>query len=576
MHSDRIALLYDDSAYVETLKRPDRAPPGGPAGLMGRQVAGKEFLDAYVTSGSWNECVALVANRASRESLAHFCRSHPAWGLRPRRVEVVDLANFHRRFFPEPPARQLYLPCPPDPKYAWARQHGGPGSFALSGVTHTICSANVIQIFCEMVTAPFEPFDTLICTSQAAVDVVRAVTDTYAAYLRERHGGDPRLRLNLARIPLGVDTVKYRPPTAEERAAQRKALQVADDEVAVLFVGRLSFHAKAHPYPMFHGVAEAARQTGQKVHLLLAGWAANESILRAFQDGARAFAAGLRVTFLDGTRPDIRYGIWKAADVFTSLSDNIQETFGLVIVEAMASGLPVVASDWNGYRDLVRDGETGLLVPTLMVQDATIDSTARLLVGEVNYDHFLGETNQAVTVDPAAATAAYARLLGDPALRARLGAAGRERALAVFDWAHVVKAYEALWGDQERERQAFAARLPAAGTHRGPALYPTPEASFAGYPTRLLGGADFVQTAPGAEERLSVLLSLPLTNYAERGRSTDPAFLRALLAAARTSCALTELDHVARKAGVPFPAGRASAAWLLKYGLLRRATGPAT
>ena len=41
--------------------------------------------------------------------------------------------------------------------------------------------------------------------------------------------------------------------------------------------------------------------------------------------------------------------------------------FGLVIVEAMASGLPVVATDWNGYRDLVAHGDSGFLVPTAMV-----------------------------------------------------------------------------------------------------------------------------------------------------------------------------------------------------------------
>ena len=61
-----------------------------------------------------------------------------------------------------------------------------------------------------------------------------------------------------------------------------------------------------------------------------------------------------------------RFQVWHAADLVVSLVDNIQETFGLVIVEAMASGLPVVATDWNGYRDLVVDGETGFLVPTTM------------------------------------------------------------------------------------------------------------------------------------------------------------------------------------------------------------------
>ena len=54
-----------------------------------------------------------------------------------------------------------------------------------------------------------------------------------------------------------------------------------------------------------------------------------------------------------------------------------------MIPEAMAGGLPVVASDWDGYRDMVVDGETGFLVPTSMVRDATADATSRLLVEAV-------------------------------------------------------------------------------------------------------------------------------------------------------------------------------------------------
>ncbi|CAO0821436.1 hypothetical protein DFAR_2330023 [Desulfarculales bacterium] len=54
-----------------------------------------------------------------------------------------------------------------------------------------------------------------------------------------------------------------------------------------------------------------------------------------------------------------------AVDIFVSPSDNLQETFGLAIIEAMAAGLPVVASDFSGYRDLVAEGRTGFLIPSL-------------------------------------------------------------------------------------------------------------------------------------------------------------------------------------------------------------------
>jgi D-inositol-3-phosphate glycosyltransferase len=430
------------------------------------------------------------------------------------------------------------------------------------------------RLLAEMVTAPYEPYDALVCTSTAVLRMVRAVTGAYADYLRDRHGGAPALRPRLELIPLGVNPDRFWPATPEERAGRRAALHIADDAVAVLFVGRFTPHAKAHPFPMFQGVARAAQQTGRRAHLILSGWAANDSLLRAFLDGARAFAPGVPVSVVDGTDPAWRFAVWQAADLFTSLADSIQETFGLVILEAMACGLPVVASDWDGYRDLVVDGETGLLVPTCLLWDATADATVRLLLGAVDYDAFLGECNQAAIVDPAAAAAAFARLFADPALCRRLGAAGRQRVLERFTWAGVIRAYEELWRSQEAERQARAAQSPAAPPPGGPPCYPAPEWSFAGYPTLLLGKDDSLEAVPRAADDLGQLLVLPLTSYAGDRRLGDEAALRAILAAASTPRTVGELDACLGGHGASYGAGRATLAWMLKYGLLRRAPAP--
>ena len=83
-----------------------------------------------------------------------------------------------------------------------------------------------------------------------------------------------------------------------------------------------------------------------------------------------------------------------------------REGFGVACAEAMAYGRAVVASDVGGLRDLVRDGETGLLVPPR---------------------------------DPAALRAALDRLLGDPGLRARLGAAAREHVRELCDWNRITE-----------------------------------------------------------------------------------------------------------------------------------------
>jgi glycosyltransferase involved in cell wall biosynthesis len=602
-----VALLYDDSAYVETVHRPREFAADAPAGLVGRQVAGREFLDAFLTHGTGDELTALVYNQASADSLVRFCEQHPSSRERRRRLQVVRMDAFLDAFFPRSPAPVLYTPCPPDPAFAWARRQHGPAAFALSGVTHTLCTVGAVRVLCEMVTGPYEPFDALICTSTSVVRMVRSLTGTYADYLRDRFGGAPSFRPRLETIPLGVNPDRFRPAMPKDRAERRAALNIADDEVAVLFVGRFTPHAKAHPFPLFHGVAEAARQTGRMVHLVLSGWAPSQPMLQAYLDGLRAFAPGVPVSVVDGMDPDLRFGVWHSADVFTSLSDSIQETFGLVVIEAMASGLPVVAADWNGYRDLVADGETGFLVPTYMLREATADATLRLLLQGSNYDAFLAECNQTVAVDPAAAVQAYARLLSDPPLRQRMGDAGRQRVLERFTWQRVVRAYEELWREQDKERRARSnpspqppprsgegeqeARRASEGMENvipapplrfgegvggrgcfsttGPACYPAPEETFAGYPTRLLAEDDLVETVPGSDHQLGLALSLPLIAYAGERRSSEENVLRALLVEAIQPRTIARLDAILERLGVEHQKGRATLAWMLKYGLLR-------
>lgn len=564
-----IALYYDQGGYVEstTVSAKGKAS-SGPAGLMGRQVAGKEFLDAWLRHGTWSEFIGLLGSTGAKESLQRFCSNHPSSRDQQRRLRTFAAKNFHDEFLQQTPASVLHFPNPADPAYAWARQSASPHRLALSGVTHTLCTARAVEVLRGLVTDPWEEYDRLICTSTAVQQMVKTVTQNFSDYLRDRHGGDPRPKIGLETIPLGVNTQRFLPATAAERTTFRQQLKIANDEIAVLFVGRMSHHAKAHPFPMFQSAADAARRSGKRIRLLMVGWSPSGAVSEAFEAAAQAVAVGVRVDFVDGLDPTLRAGVWKAADVFMSLVDNIQETFGLVIVEAMASGLPVVASDWNGYRDLVVDGETGFLIPTWSVENTLPDLTSRLLIHEINYDHFLARATQSVTVDSAAAGRALAQMCEDDSLRRRMGEAGRRRALDVFDWSHVIARYETMWSEQDEQRQAMLATASRSVGFSGPAAYPPVGVTFRGYPTDWLADDTMLSTPDDAHSQLDVILSLNLMTHEADIRCTDTAVLKLALQHANGAASIEELAKVLKQSGVSDSQCRPTIAWLLKYHLL--------
>lgn len=552
MKSD-VALYYHPDAYVERYS----AASGGPQGVMGRQVAGEQFLDAYLTHGRWETLVAVSPNPNLAKPLLELCQRHPSSRDRARRLQYVPEADFANLYSSDPPSAVLHFPHPPSERFAWLRLGPTPPRVAICGVTHTLASPAAIAAICALVTAPFEPYDAVVCTSQAVVRMVRTVMDDWADYLSHRFGGRRPAGPRLEVIPLGVNVERFSPATDQQRQAARQLLRIEPDEVAVLCVGRLSHHAKAHPFPLFRAVSAAAERTGKRVHLMFAGWAAHPAIDSGFRDGAERFASNVRTTFLDGQAPAIRSAVWHAADIFASLPDNIQETFGLVLVEAMASGLPVIASDWNGYRDIVVPGETGLLVPTFAVRGATLGATQRLLFGQIDYDHFLAECTQTVTVDLGGAADAMTQLVADESLRKRLGQAGRERALARYTWKTVIAQYEALWAEQ---RRALVEPTKPVGSR-----CPEVDRAFEGYPTEWLDDSTRIQ-ATGADRQI---LAHALASHSAERRVNDPLLLEAILGT-KSARTVAELIQQLTARGASVTAARATIAWLLKYGLLKR------
>jgi len=316
--------------------------------------------------------------------------------------------------------------------------------------------------------------------------------------------------------------------------------------------------------------AAATLPATQQVLLVECGWHANDFIAKAYADAAQLACPSVRVVTLDGRKAEDRQTAWASADVFCSLSDNIQETFGIVPIEAMATGLPVVVADWDGYKDTVRDGIDGYRIPTLMpAAGLGIDLAQRHALEIDSYDMYCGHTCSLVAVDVQAAAQAFARLFAAPELRWQMGAAGRQRAQELYDWAVIIPRYEALWEQLGELRTAHAAALKPL-RHPWPARM-DPFHAFSSYPTALL----HAQTVLGlvdadvanAAMRVTQYRQLAMVNFAKLvlpAEAQVQAVLEVLAAGPRPALELVQGIAVERQ-GFVFR----TLTWLLKLGVLK-------
>ncbi|BAY24846.1 hypothetical protein NIES2100_46430 [Calothrix sp. NIES-2100] len=424
--------------------------------LLGRQAAGEGFLKALVQHGKAD---SLYCYTSSQGEFAEFCDRIKPWMTRSRQVTWLP-SNNHQILTQ---AGTIYHPDPILSQLAWARRFDNQRGYSICGVTHTIASMGVMDGIGDALIAPVQPWDAIICTSVAVKNAVDRLLNTWAEYLAQRTGGKPQINVQLPIIPLGVDcdTFNHGDNTQNLRSSLRQALGIPQNEIVVLFVGRLCFYAKAHPVPMYLALEKAAQATKTKIHFVLAGWFEDEKEKVSFIQSSQTFCPSVNCIFVDGRKPEIRAGIWSAADIFISLVDNIQETFGLTPIEAMAAGLPVIVSDWDGYQESVRHEIDGLRIPTFMPQPGLgLDLAAGYHNNSLNYSSYIAHSSMVVAVDIDAAANALIKLITQPELRKRLGENGRQRARETYDWSVVIAAYENLWQELAEIRATAPMSVP--------------------------------------------------------------------------------------------------------------------
>ncbi|WP_371224534.1 glycosyltransferase family 4 protein [Roseovarius sp. 2305UL8-3] len=460
--SDRNAVIwYADDGYDPENK-----------GLNGRRVAGASFLNGFFCHANVDEFVSLT--KGSKSEAAFAKRLSQSGRDLPHRAVYTDAPGGMA------PVGTLYYPSPNYAEQCWLRQRFGMNAWSICGITHTTATTAVMQGMFDLRAGPQAEWDAVICTSKAVHAATSYNMDLAERHLRERFGKVPP-RPQMPVIPLGIDCDAFAP---DEKAgsALRRRMGWGEKDIVVATLSRLVPYGKFDPGPLFLALQQAQSQLpkGTRLHMLACGIYGDTHSERVFDGCARTLMPDVSYLHLDGMDATARKETLSGADIFTFPIDNIQETFGLAPIEAMAAGLPVVTTDWDGMRDTISD-EVGIRVPTTTVSGThTGLESWRYQVGRQSYAQYGNNASAMTAADMPTMIRAFVDLATNPDLRARMGADGRARARTLYDWSVVIPQMQDLWAELSDIRAAAGV-----DKRRGPVpMAPSPMSLFRAYPTQ--------------------------------------------------------------------------------------------
>lgn len=301
----------------------------------------------------------------------------------------------------------------------------------------------------RLLLVPTYPYDALFCTTNVAKQATHNLLQRLTHQLQSRFGIQRTPKFQLLVIPHGVPTDLFCP---RDRAQTRTLLELPQQKTILLYMGRIDPYSKSDLFPLLLACGNLWQKHPDKLLLLLVG-PVNETYLPKLETprqelGLPSHSLQLRSNVAKGCVP-LYYA---AADLFVSLSDTLQENFGLTPVEAMASGLPVVVTDWAGYRESVKEGETGFKVPTFWgPSDADLNEWAPFY--DWSFDHFY--VGQSVGLDHQKLIEGLSLLVENEALRHQMGERARAYALQEYSWEVGVKRLWEAWVQLAKEAETL-------------------------------------------------------------------------------------------------------------------------
>lgn len=243
------------------------------------------------------------------------------------------------------------------------------------------------------ISLPYEIFGKVLQRYAKRLDARIAVSESARRFANRYFPGKYHV------IPNGVDTSRFKPKSPG-------AGQESNQYTRFLYVGRFDIRKQI---PLLIDAFKRTYDRRNGCTLVLVG----RGITRPYSQIKAGKLRGKAIKFAGSVSAQDLPEYYQNSDIFCCISSG-SESFGIVLLEAMSSGLPLICSDLDGYKEIVEDGVQGIIVPHGKVEEVT---------------------------------KAMLKLVDNPDLRKKMGEKGRARALE-YDWRKIaertVKLYETL------------------------------------------------------------------------------------------------------------------------------------
>ncbi len=451
----------------------------------GRYVANYEFLKALITNGNFDEfhifCLSvshfnITRNKLISEDILPSQKEKIRLFLYNNLLEKIETTEYHIFHLG---GRGYFFPG-----LVYLRNSHAKNKFPVTGLIHSLNGIETNYHALKICTSPVLPYDTIICSSKAGKKVLENIfqnlADKFYAnnFILSFKGGTEI-------IPLGIGKEFLNIPKKHD---SRERLSIPKEAIVILSLGRLSPQAKFDLYPIIKTFKLLKIDNPDKQLLLVIAGGATKSQTRIVKQMISELDLDDSVMLIVNFSHDIKLSIYSAADIYISLSDNLQETFGISVVEAMAAGLPAVVSDINGYKELIKDGENGFKVPTIWTDRFDMTRLADIM----NFETMQLMLAQCMAVDTEKLLQYLHELINSESLRESMGVCEQNIARKKYLWSDIIPLYEKLWGNLYEQSVSYTGDIPV---EENPFLndYLT---LFSHYPTSILKNNDICSITP--------------------------------------------------------------------------------